>query len=123
MNIQTYVDRLGLGPITWIRDSGISGSVSYLKRQLNIIIERCAFGDTIVVQELSRLSRSSRDILNIRHLLTQKKITFHAVKENITWHATGPSSNGDDNVKTLLYGMISELERDKISQTRQDGYL
>lgn len=99
----------------------MSGSVSYLKRKLNEIIEKCSFGDYIVVQELSRLSRSSRDILNIRHLLSQKHITFHAVKENITWSATNTNDTSDSNVKTLLYGMIGELEREKISQRVKTG--
>jgi DNA invertase Pin-like site-specific DNA recombinase len=99
----------------------VSGSVSYLKRKLNEIIEKCAFGDYIIVQELSRLSRSSRDILNIRHMPSQKHITFHVVKENITWSAIIGIDTSDSNVKTLLYGMIGELEKDKISQRVKTG--
>ena len=37
------------------------------------------------------------------------------------WKAGAGSSSGDGNVKTLLNGMIGELERDKISQRVKTG--
>lgn len=121
LEIEEWVKSRGLNvdEIEWILDSGVSGVRGVEKRRLQEIVDGCQSGDLVVVQELSRLSRSPRDILNLRHIFDKKGVAFHAVKEDLTWSKNG--AIGDTNMKTMLYSMFAEMEHDRISERVKTG--
>lgn len=55
--ISKYAESKGLQIDEIISDEGISGSVSYKKRNLSELLSRTKKGDTIIVSEVSRLTR------------------------------------------------------------------
>lgn len=55
--ISKYAEAKGLQIDEIISDEGISGSVSYRKRNLSELLEKTKPGDTIIVSEVSRLTR------------------------------------------------------------------
>lgn len=55
--ISKYVEAKGLQIYEIISDEGISGSVSYRKRNLSELLKKTKPGDTIIVSEVSRLTR------------------------------------------------------------------
>ena len=111
--IEAYVNKFNLGEIIWVEDEGISGNRPWSRRKIFDIVNRCLAGDWVICQELSRLSRVPRDILNIRHIFDEKRVNFHAVKQDLTW-TLNPSISSvcDTNMKTMMYSMFAQMERD-----------
>lgn len=59
----------------WFEDSGFSGSIEALKRpSFKKLISKVVEGDTIVVTEISRMGRSTSDVLTVIESLTKKGI-------------------------------------------------
>lgn len=72
-------------------------------------------GDTVIVESISRLARSTRDLLDIIQQLDDKKVTFVSLKETIdTDSPTG-------KFMLTVFAAISELERDYIKQRQAEG--
>lgn len=55
--IQTYCQNKDIRIDKTIRDEAVSGGVSYKKRNLNELLHELKSGDTLIVSEISRLSR------------------------------------------------------------------
>ena len=59
--------------------SGKNTDRKALKEMLDYVRE----GDTVITESISRIARSTRDLLTIIDTLTQKKVEFISLKENI----------------------------------------
>lgn len=68
-----------LGHVQFIEEK-VSGKVSWIRRQIAVILEQAQEGDTIIVSELSRLGRSMLECMEILSLAMQKGIRIYAVK-------------------------------------------
>ncbi len=86
--------------------------------QIEQIIMSLSEGDQLIVSELSRLARSLSQIVKIVDKLTNQKIRFIAIKENIRL-------DGKQNIQTkvmiALFGLFAEVERDLISERTKEG--
>lgn len=82
---------------------------------LNKIFEDLQSGDILVVTELSRLSRSLKDLLEIADKLEKKGIQLKSLKENID--TTTPTGRAMFN----MLGVISQFERDIIAERTREG--
>lgn len=95
-----------LGHVQFIEEK-ISGTISWRKRQIAVILEQAQEGDTIIVSELSRLGRSMLECMEILSLAMQKGIRIYAVKGN--WQLS-------NSIQSKIVAMAAEIERDLISQ-------
>ena len=89
----------------------ISGTVPYYERELGNEIKKLKEGDIIVVSELSRLGRTTGEILTLLNNLKEKKILVYAVKG-------GYQLNGNDissKIITMMMALMAEIERDLVS--------
>lgn len=93
------------------KDEGISGTVSPDKRSgLQRALSRLGRGDALVVYSLSRLSRSTRDTLQLSDLLAKKDIDLVSLSEKIdTTTAAG-------KLYFRIMAVLNEFERDQISE-------
>jgi len=94
-----------------------SGTISYTKRELGLILQSLSPGDILIVSELSRLGRSLLEILEILFNLKQKDVRVFTIKENY-------QINGDEitsKIMTMVFGMLAELERDLISKRTKEA--
>jgi len=82
------------------------------ERLIDYLFDRLAEGDCVIVSELSRIGRSTVEVLNIINQLVAKKIKLIAIKQNLT-----VSGNGDMQTKVMvtMFSLFAELERDLIS--------
>ena len=95
----------------------ISGKISWKKRKIADIINGLGNGDNLIVPELTRLGRSTLEVLEILKFAKAKNIAVYAVKEN-------RKLNGDDvesKVMTVLLSLFTELERDFISMRTKEA--
>jgi len=75
-------------------------------------------GDTIRCASLDRLARNMRDMLALVEDLTDRGVTVHFIKENLTFNGQG------DPMSKLLLGIfasISEWERETIRERQREG--
>lgn len=90
-----------------------SSRKSLKDRKVDLLIENLSHGDQIIVSELSRIGRSTGEVLNIINEIINAGISIHIIKQNM--HLT---DNGDMQTKVMvtMFSLFAELERDLISQ-------
>ena len=69
--ILDYCNKNNLLPIKFIEDTA-SGKISWQERAIGQIIQKANKGDLIVVSEISRLGRSTLQVLEILELAAKK---------------------------------------------------
>ncbi len=82
-----------------------------LKKMLDYVRE----GDVLYIESISRLARSTRDLLSIVQLLQSKKVDLVSLKENID------TSNPQGRFVLTIFGALSELERESTLQRQKEG--
>lgn len=91
----------------------ISSRQDKKKRRIDELFEKLTAGDTLITSELSRIGRSTAEVLNIVNAFIKKQITFVAIKQNLTING---KHDLQSKVLTTMFSLLSELERDLISQ-------
>ncbi len=83
--------------------------------QLQAMLEYAREGDTIYIHDLSRLARSTKDLLELVERLQKKDIELISTKENIdTKTATG-------KLMLTMIGAIAEFERQNLLERQREG--
>ena len=83
--------------------------------ELTKMIEYVREGDSVVVSDISRLARSTRDLLKIIDILKEKKVDFVSLKEQID--TTTPSGR----FVLTIFGALAEHERENILVRQREG--
>jgi len=83
--------------------------------QLRAMLDYVREGDTLYIESISRLGRSTKDLLNIIDTLTDKGVTLISHKEKI-----------DTNTPTgkfmlTVFAALSQLEREQLKQRQREG--
>ena len=97
-------------------DEGVSGTILAKDRKLNRIIQDATYGDILVVSELSRIGRSTSDVLNTLNTLANKGVEVHFVKQNMKM-----DNSPMGKMMVAIMSAFAELERDLISQRTTEG--
>lgn len=94
----------------------VSGKTEGRERKLGKLIKDLRKGDTLIVTEISRLSRTLMDIMSIVGELLQKGVHLYSVKDGYTFDDT-------INSKVLLFafGLVAEIERNLISMRTKEA--
>ena len=91
--------------------SGKDRSRPKLKQMLESVQE----GDVVIIESISRLSRSTRDFLNILDELQKKGVTLISLKENLDTQT--PSGRFMINI----FASIAQFEREQLLQRQKEG--
>lgn len=94
----------------------ISGKKSYNGRKLGRTISQMKKGDTLIVSEVSRLSRNLTDIMTIMGICLKKGVNIYTVKEKYRF---------DDSINSKIlcfaFGLVAEIERNLISMRTKEA--
>jgi len=93
--------------------------ITGLKRnrpELNQVLEYLRPGDTVVVTDLTRLSRSTKDLIEIAELISQKGANLKSLKES--WLDT---TTAHGKMLFTIFAGIAQFERDLISERTKEG--
>lgn len=83
--------------------------------ELEKMLDRLSDGDTVVIESLSRLGRSTKDLIELMELFNEKKVNLVSLKENIdTTTAAG-------KLLFTLISAISQFERDCLAERTKEG--
>ena len=86
--------------------------------ELQRMLRELQRGDTVVVADLTRISRSTKDLLDIVDQIKQKQAFIKSIKD--TWLDTSSTNPYNDFLLTVMSG-LSQLERDLTSQRTREG--
>ena len=104
-----------LGKVEFVEEK-ISGRIHWRQRKIGEIVESLQKGDTILLNEFSRLGRSMLECMEIISIATQKEINIYTVKGN--WQLDGSIQS---KVMAMVFSMASEIERDLISKRTKEA--
>lgn len=113
--IRTYADLKGLKPIEIISDAGKSGK-DLNRDGIETIINKIKAGEIriVIVYKLDRISRKTKDILDLVEIFNEYKVAFHSITENIdTKTAMG-------KFFLTIMSALAQMERDLISERIRD---
>ncbi len=83
--------------------------------QLRAMLDYVREGDTLYVESISRLGRSTKDLLNIIDSLTAKGVTLISNKENID------TNSPTGKFMLTVFAALSQLEREQLRQRQREG--
>lgn len=86
--------------------------------ELNRMINDLETGDTVIIADLTRISRSTKDLLETVDKIKNKGAYIKSLKD--TWLDTTSNNPYNDFLLTVMSG-LSQLERDLISQRTKEG--
>lgn len=110
LGIEAKAQALGIKIDRYIEDAGVSGTVKAKNRNLWKIVKYGKAGDWLITSELSRLGRSTIDVLKTCDILAQKGINVWFVKQNI-----GVDQSPMGKMMLAIMSAFTEMERDLIS--------
>lgn len=105
------MSQLGVEKVFMEKVSGKSADRPELKK----MIEFVRSGDCVCVESLSRIGRSTRDVLNIMTILQEKDVAFYSMKEALD------TSTPQGKFTLTIFAALAELERESILQRQQEG--
>ena len=85
-------------------------------RKLSGVLNRMQKGDSLIVTEISRLSRTMLEIMTILNSCIKKEIVLYSTKEGYVFQ-------NDMNSKVLgfAFGLMAEIERNLISMRTKEA--
>lgn len=115
IGITDYCKKRGIEDFSINRDTA-SGSVPWRERKIEACLYNSEKGDLIIVSELSRIGRSTADVLNFLEIAASKGVSIVAVKNNVTF---------DGGIQAKIFatvlGLAAEIERDFIRLRTKEG--
>ncbi len=83
--------------------------------ELHKMLDYVREGDVLYIESISRLARSTKDLLSLVQILQEKRVDLVSLKENID--TTTPQGR----FILTIFGALSELERENILQRQREG--
>lgn len=83
--------------------------------ELEKLLDRMTEGDTVVIAELSRLGRSTKDLIELVELFQKKGVHLISLKEQID------TSTSTGKLLFTLMSALAQFERDLIAERTQEG--
>lgn len=77
-------------------------------------------GDDLYVHSMDRLARNLKDLLTLVTTITDKGVTLHFIKENLTFEAKAKATPFNKLLLGLL-GSVAEFERELILERQREG--
>ena len=113
-NLERQIDALQQYGIDKLYTEKMSG-VKKRRPELDAMMERLEVGDTVVIESLSRLGRSTKDLLSLVDIMEEKGVKLISLKENID---TGSSTG---RLLLTVLSALAQFERDVIVERTNEG--
>jgi DNA invertase Pin-like site-specific DNA recombinase len=114
-DILHFANERDFGRVEWVEET-VSGGVDWRRRKLYGLIEKLGKGDRIITPELTRLGRSTLQVLEILKTAKEKGIHLYSVKERLELDGSIQSK-----ILSVMLALFGELEKDFISRRTQEA--
>lgn len=115
LSVLDYCNRHHISPLEFIEDS-LSGKIPWQERAIGTILNRATEGDKIIVAEVSRLGRSTLQVLEILEIAAQKGICVHIAKNNMVMDGSMQAT-----ITATILGLAAQIEREFISARTKEA--
>lgn len=110
-----YCNSHGITPLEFIEDT-VSGKTPWRERAIGTVLERAIAGDVIVVAEVSRLGRSTLQVLEILEAAAQKSVAVRIAKNHMVMDGSMQAT-----ITATILGLIAQIEREFISSRTKEA--
>jgi DNA invertase Pin-like site-specific DNA recombinase len=114
-NLDRQLDILKQAGCDRIYEEKVSG-VKKDRTELNKMLDQIRTGDVIIISDLTRLSRSVKDLFSLVEQIEEKGANIKSIKES--WVDT---TTAQGKLMFTIFAGISQFERDLISQRTIEG--
>jgi DNA invertase Pin-like site-specific DNA recombinase len=110
-----YANTPGLGPLRFVEDT-MSGRVAWRERAIGQLLSAMATpGDVVLVAEISRMARSTLQVLEMLTLGMERELRIHITKQQMILDGSLHS-----RITATVLGLAAEIERELIAaRTRE----
>ena len=115
LGVLDYCNNCGISALTFIEDT-VSGKSPWREREIGKILEKAEKGDVIVASEISRLGRSTLQVLEIMEMAAQKGVAVHIAKNNMLLDGSMQST-----ITATILGLAAQIEREFISARTKEA--
>ena len=112
--ILNYCHRQKLRVNKWLSIE-ISSKQSTKDRRIDELLALLKPGDRLIVSELSRLGRSTGEVIQLINQLSEMKVELIAIKQSLKIN-TKNRKDMTSKVMVTIFSLLAELERDLISE-------
>lgn len=113
--INRYASNKQLTINQWIEET-VSGKTDKKDRRLGKLIKNLRTGDTVIVTEISRLSRSLHEIMVIMKHCVDTGVIIHSTKDGYIF-----DDSLNSKVLSFAFGLAAEIEHKLISQRTKEA--
>ena len=116
VGIVDYTQARSLRVDEWFEEK-VSGAVDASMRDLGAkLLPKLKAGDALIIPELSRLGRSTVDVLGTLKQLSERRVMVHVVKGSMVL-----DDSINSKILSTVLGLAAEIERDLIRQRSMEG--
>ena len=113
--IEQYCRERGIDADVVVEDTA-SGSVAWNSRKIGELLSVADKGDVLLVAEVSRLARSTLQVLEILKLASERQVSVVIVKNGLTF-----DNSMQSKITATILGLAAEIERDFISMRTKEA--
>ncbi|EKO5187800.1 recombinase family protein [Vibrio vulnificus] len=113
--IYEYINRVGISNLVFVEDV-VTGKKKWQQRQLGTLIEGMGVGDKLVFAEVSRMARSTLQVLEILEACMAKGIDVYIAKQNMQLDGSMQAK-----ITATVLGLTAEIEREFISARTKEA--
>lgn len=113
--IGRYAETNCLSIDKWVTEV-VSGKREVKRRKLGRLLKSMKRGDTLIVTEVSRLSRSLTEIMGIMGMCVKKGVNIYTTKEKYQF-----DDSINSKVLCFAFGLVAEIERNLISMRTKEA--
>ena len=111
-----YANSHNLTGLVFVEDS-VSGKTPWKERKVGaLLLETCKAGDTVIFSEISRMARSTLQVLEILKHCVDAKINVHIAKQKMVMDGSMQS-----RITATVLGLAAEIEREFISMRTKEA--
>ena len=114
--ILEYANQRNITGLQFVEDSA-SGKIKWRERKSgDLLLKTMQTGDTVLFSEVSRMARSTLQILEILEHCAEQEFVVHIVKQNMVF-----DDSLNSKITATVLGLAAEIERDFISMRTKEA--
>jgi len=113
--ILEYANAHGFAGVKFTEDSA-SGKTSWRERQLGALVDSLNPADVLIFAEISRIARSTLQVLEVLQHCAERGIAVHIAKQNMRLDDSMQS-----RITATVLGLAAEIEREFISMRTKEA--
>ena len=115
LSVLDYCNSQGIASIEFVEDT-TSGRRSWRDREIGRLLETADAGDVLVAAEVSRLARSTLQVLELLQAATERGVTVHIAKNRMVLDQSLPAT-----ITATILGLAAQIEREFISARTKEA--